>query len=107
LGLALGADEQHAAATGDRLRQEVERALEQTRGLVEVDDVDAAARTVDERAHLRVPALGLMTEVDAGFEQLLDAQGLFGVADGAIHFRGRFEGARLGIVSHFRACPFG
>ena len=55
---------------------EVERALEEARRLVEVDDVDAVARAVDERPHLRVPALGLVAEVDAGFEQLAHARGV-------------------------------
>ena len=39
--------------------------------LLEVDDVDAVALAVDEPLHLRVPAAGLVTEVDTGLEQLL------------------------------------
>ena len=74
LRLALGADEEDVAAAADRLDDEVERALEEARRLVEVDDVDAVARAVDERAHLRVPALGLVAEVDARVEERAEGQ---------------------------------
>ena len=42
-------------------------------GLQQVDDVDAGALAEDEAAHLRVPAARLVAEVDAGLQQLLDA----------------------------------
>ena len=42
-------------------------------GLLQVDDVDAVALGEDELAHLRVPAAGLVAEVDAGLQQLLHA----------------------------------
>src|SRR5690606_15449850 len=51
-------------------RDEVHRVLEQRDGLLEVDDVDLAARTEDVRGHLRVPVTGLVAEVDAGFQHL-------------------------------------
>ena len=38
---------------------------------MQVDDVNAGALTVNETLHLRVPATGLMPEMDAGFQQLL------------------------------------
>src|SRR5262249_18308179 len=38
--------------------------------LIEIDDVDAVALTENEPLHLRVPAPGLMTEMDSGLEQL-------------------------------------
>ena len=59
----------------DGVDDEVVRAREEARRLVEVDDVDAVARAVDERAHLRVPALGLVAEVDAGVEERLEREG--------------------------------
>src|ERR1043165_1427021 len=43
LGLALGADEEHLAARGDGLADEVERAREQRHGLRQVDDVHPVA----------------------------------------------------------------
>ena len=52
---------------------EVLRLLEQRLRLEQVDDVDAVALAVDEPAHLRVPAARLVAEVDAGLQQLLDA----------------------------------
>ena len=71
LRLLLRADEEHgAAALGDRAR-EVVRLLEQPLGLLQVDDVDAAALGEDEALHLRVPAAGLVAEVDAGLQQFL------------------------------------
>ena len=36
----------------------------------EIDDVDAVALAVDESLHLRVPAPGLVAEVDAGLQEL-------------------------------------
>ena len=83
LRLALRADEQDVAAAGDGLGDEVERALEEARRLVEVDDVDAVARAVDERPHLRVPALGLVTEVDARVEELAHAERLVRITERA------------------------
>src|SRR5687767_3078191 len=45
---------------------------QQRLGLQKVDDVDAAVLAVDEPAHLRVPAAGLVAEVHAGLQQLSD-----------------------------------
>ena len=39
--------------------------------LLEVDDVDAVPLAEDVRLHLRIPALGLVSEVDAGLQQIL------------------------------------
>ena len=40
--------------------------LDALQGLLQVDDVDAVAIAVDEALHLRVPAAGLVAEVDTG-----------------------------------------
>ena len=93
LRLALGADEQDVTAATDRLDDEVVGALEQARGLVEVDDVDAVARAVDEGAHLRVPALGLVTEVNAGFDERAERE------------RAARPGA-VGAITGLRGCYF-
>ena len=52
------------------LRANVVRLLEQLGGLLQIDDVDAAALGEDEAAHLRVPAARLVAEVDSGLQQL-------------------------------------
>ena len=52
--------------------RELLRELELRERLLEVDDVDAVALGEDEPAHLRVPAAGLVAEVDAGLEQLFE-----------------------------------
>ncbi len=71
LCLLLGADEQHgAAALGDRAHEAV-RVVEQLLRLLQVDDVDTAALGEDESLHLRVPATGLVAEVNAGLQQVL------------------------------------
>ena len=44
-------------------------------GLGEVDDVDPVALREDERAHLGIPAAGLVAEVNAGLEQLPHGDG--------------------------------
>ena len=73
LRLLLRADEQHAAAVGDVLPHEPVRGVDAVERLVQVDDVDPVALTEDETPHLRVPAPGLVTEMDSGLQQLLHA----------------------------------
>src|SRR6185369_13135192 len=73
LRLLLGADEQHAPAPGDVLPDEPVRSVDAVEGLVQIDDVDPVALTEDETTHLRVPAPGLVPEMDASFQQLLHA----------------------------------
>jgi hypothetical protein len=71
LRLLLRADEEDgAAALGDAAR-EVVRLVEQLLRLLQVDDVDAPALVEDEALHLRVPAAGLVAEVDSGLQELL------------------------------------
>ena len=64
--------------------------------LVEVDDVDAVALAVDERPHLRVPALGLVAEVDAGVQQL---------AHGDDHVPAPFRLSGCCALAGWRRCP--
>ena len=70
LGLLLGAHEHHGAALGDGLLDEGVRAVDVGQRLLQVDDVDAVALGHDEALHLRVPATGLVSEVDAALEKL-------------------------------------
>ena len=72
-GLLLGAHEQHGAAAAGELAGELLSGVQQTLGLLQVDDVDPAALAEDEAAHLGVPAARLVAEVDSGLQQLLDA----------------------------------
>src|SRR4029077_8828205 len=72
-GCFVVAHEQHGAAAVCDLTGELLRSSQQRRGLEQVDDVDAAALTMDEAAHLGVPAARLVAEVDAGLQQLRDA----------------------------------
>ena len=72
LRLALGADEQQLAAASGRLAHEIERRPEARQRLVEIEDVDAVALAEQERLHARVPASGLMPEVDARLDQVAD-----------------------------------
>src|SRR5262249_2018962 len=44
-------------------------------GLSQIDDVNVVARTKDEGSHLRIPAMALVAEVAAGFEQLTHIEG--------------------------------
>ncbi|CEE63804.1 hypothetical protein XAC2852_260140 [Xanthomonas citri pv. citri] len=67
---ALGAQEQHGAALLRNRGEEVHRVVEERNGLLEVDDVDLAARAEDVRRHLGVPVAGLVAEMDAGFQHL-------------------------------------
>src|SRR6185503_1864843 len=71
LGLALGADEQDGLALGGERGRKLFRLTEQLRRLRQVDDVDPVPLAEDVGLHLRVPALGLVSEVDARLEQIL------------------------------------
>jgi hypothetical protein len=68
-GSALGADEQDGLAAADAGGDEAGRVYERAGGHLDVDDVDPVLLAVDVRTHTGVPAAGLMTEMDAGFEQ--------------------------------------
>ena len=72
--LALGADEQHAAALGDGVGNLLQRLVQQRHGLRQVDDVDVVAGAVDVGRHFRVPAVGLVAEVNASFQKLAHAE---------------------------------
>src|ERR1019366_3104337 len=72
-GLLLGAHEQHRSAAVGNGPGELLGLGEQALSLEQVDDVDAAALTEYEAAHLGVPAARLMAEVNAGLQQLRDA----------------------------------
>jgi hypothetical protein len=69
-GGALGADEQHAPAGGDHVAHGAQRPVEHRHGLLQVDDVDLVAHAEQVRRHARVPAAGMVAEVNAGFQKL-------------------------------------
>ena len=71
LRLLLRADEEDALAVLGESADKVIGFLELLDGLREVDDVDAVTLHIDVFGHLGVPAAGLVTEVDTGFQQLL------------------------------------
>ena len=75
LGLLLGPDEQHLLAAGDGLPDGIERDVQALDRLGEIDDMDPVALREDERAHLGVPAAGLVAEMDSGLEQLPHGDG--------------------------------
>ena len=72
-GLTLGGDKQDLIAACRGARDEVLRVTEKLGGLAEVDDVDAVASTVDEGAHLGIPATSLVAKVSARFEHVPDS----------------------------------
>ncbi len=69
LGLALAADEEHALAFAGEFRQEIGSDIDLFDGLLDVEDVDLIAGIEDEGLHLRIPAFGLVTEVDTSFDE--------------------------------------
>ena len=71
LRLLLRAHEEHGAAVLDRAAHEPVGGVDATQRLLEVDDVDAVALAEDESAHLRVPAAGLVAEVNSGLQEVL------------------------------------
>ena len=81
LGLLLGAHEQDRVTARDGVGHELEGRVQALDGLGQVDDVDAVALGEDVRLHLRVPAAGLVSEVDAGLEELAHRDGRHGGVD--------------------------
>ena len=69
-GLALGADEQDASALGGYIANRAQRRMQQRHCLPQVDNVNPVAHPENVRLHLGVPAAGLMSEMNAGFQQL-------------------------------------
>ena len=74
LGRLLGADEQHRAALGRQLADEVQGLLKQRQGLLQVDDVNFVAVAKQVIRHLGIPIAGLVAEMDAGFQHLFHAE---------------------------------
>src|ERR1700722_1223578 len=70
LRLLLGTHVEHRAAVRDGVLDELVRAVDELQRLLQVDDVNAVALGEDEPLHLRIPAPGLMPEVNAALQQL-------------------------------------
>src|SRR5947207_7117300 len=71
LRLLLCADKEDLPAGGGQDPHEDVSLLDARQRLLKVDDVDPVPLHEDEALHLRVPAAGLMSEVDSGLEELL------------------------------------
>ena len=69
LRLALGADEEYRLSLRRHFDYIPGRVLEKFQGLLQVDDVDTVTFAKDVFLHLWIPALGLVPEVNARFEQ--------------------------------------
>ena len=59
-----------AAAAGNRVGYLDESLMKHRHGLRHVENVDVVAGAVDKRRHLGVPAVSLMAEVHASFQEL-------------------------------------
>jgi hypothetical protein len=70
LRLALGADEEHGAARGGDVGDEVGGLAIEPGGAAEVQDVNPVPLAEDVGLHLRVPTLRLVSEVDASLQQV-------------------------------------
>src|SRR6185503_20459730 len=64
-------DEEDGAPVRRQIVHELFGVLEEAGGLGEVDDVDPVSLAEDVLLHLRIPALRLVSEMDAGLEQIL------------------------------------
>ena len=67
LCLALGADKQHPASSGNDITNPLQRMPQHWYRLLEINDVNIVALTEDVGFHLRIPASCLMSEVNTGF----------------------------------------
>ncbi len=73
-GLALGADKQYRFAAGHGIADEGISLFQAFHGLLQIDDVNAVPLAENESLHLRVPAIGLVTEVDTCLEKIANAE---------------------------------
>ena len=71
LGLPLGADKKDSLALRGSVLHKLARVLEHLERFLQVNNVNSVAFPEDVFLHLGVPALGLVPEVDARFEQFL------------------------------------
>jgi len=69
LGLFLGTDEQNPAASGRDVEHGFVSYIDAFARLLEIDDVDAVTRCVDELCHLGVPSARLVSEMYACLKQ--------------------------------------
>jgi hypothetical protein len=69
LGLAFAADEEDVFLLAGELAEELGGVVNLIDGLLDVEDVDLVAGLQDEGLHLGIPAAGLVTEVDSGFDE--------------------------------------
>ena len=69
-GLTLGPDEQHASARGGHFADLDQGLMQQGHRLRQVDNVNVGPAAEDVAVHLRVPAVRLVTEVRASFQEL-------------------------------------
>jgi len=70
LGLFFGSDKQDRFVLGGHLGDKLPRRLPHPHRLTEVDDVDTVAGPEDVGLHLRMPAVGLVTEVDPRLQKI-------------------------------------
>ena len=71
LSLFFGADEQYFVAVLNGITQKAVSLFEIAYSLLQIDNIDAVTSAKNIRLHFRVPAFGLVTEVNPGFKQLL------------------------------------
>ncbi len=69
-GLAFGTDKQNTSATGNRIAHRDKRLMEERHALCQVYDMYVVSAAEEEGFHLRIPAMCLVAEVNAGFEKL-------------------------------------
>src|SRR5262249_39518759 len=105
LGLPLGTDEKDRASLRGAVLHELARVFEHLERLLQVDDVNAVALPEDVFLHLGIPALGLVPEVNARFEQLFHGDVSQNTSSLNCILRG--TSCPLGIDSLLRSRPCG
>lgn len=96
LGLFFGADEEDLAAADDGVVNKALGDAHLDEAFAEVDHVEAFALSVDVLGHVGVPAFGLVTEVDAGIEKLLQSDGR---QVEVVHFHNMLQFNSSGLVT--------
>jgi hypothetical protein len=73
LRLLFGADEQNFSALADGVGEKIQGGMQLRLGLAQINDVNPVARVKDERLHLGIPTLRLMSKMDARFQQFFNS----------------------------------
>src|SRR5439155_23647511 len=107
LRLLFATNEQNLAAAACDLLEKFRCAMQLLDSLVQVDDVNLVSLLENVRLHLRVPALGLVTEMHARFKKLRHQFNCVCHTKNRAAEEGERRTGKMLYTGHYRNCYFG